>query len=90
MSDAKVTSKGRITIPKSVRDRLGIRAGDYVRFKVDAEGSVRVEPLDAMGRSRTLAGWLNDRIDAGGPIDIGTLARTMERSVAGRVLSALD
>lgn len=32
MSHAKVTSKGQITIPKRVREELGIRVGDVVTF----------------------------------------------------------
>ena len=32
MTTAKVTSKGQITIPKPVRDRLGLRSGDRVGF----------------------------------------------------------
>jgi AbrB family looped-hinge helix DNA binding protein len=36
MAIATVTSKGQITIPAKVRDRLGINAGDQVEF-LDAE-----------------------------------------------------
>jgi antitoxin PrlF len=32
---AKVTSKGQITIPKVVRDALGINEGDEVVFRVE-------------------------------------------------------
>ncbi|MGH8923824.1 MAG: AbrB/MazE/SpoVT family DNA-binding domain-containing protein [Acidimicrobiia bacterium] len=32
---AKVTSKGQITIPKEVRDALGIAEGDEVVFRVE-------------------------------------------------------
>jgi antitoxin PrlF len=32
MAAATVTSKGQITLPKTVRDRLGIVAGDRVEF----------------------------------------------------------
>ena len=32
MATAIVTSKGQITIPKSVRERLGVDAGDRVEF----------------------------------------------------------
>lgn len=32
MSGAKLTSKGQITLPKSVRDRLRLSAGDRVEF----------------------------------------------------------
>jgi AbrB family looped-hinge helix DNA binding protein len=34
MSDLSVTSKGQVTIPKAVRQKLGIRAGSKVQFRV--------------------------------------------------------
>jgi antitoxin PrlF len=39
MATAVITSKGQITIPKSVRERLGVGAGDRVEF-VEAENGV--------------------------------------------------
>lgn len=38
---AKVTSKGQITIPREVRRRLGVRAGDKLEFEDNGDG-VRV------------------------------------------------
>ncbi|HAZ27071.1 TPA: AbrB family transcriptional regulator [Candidatus Acetothermia bacterium] len=35
MTKAKVTSKGQITLPKRVRARLGLAAGDEVEFVED-------------------------------------------------------
>jgi len=35
---AKVTSKGQITLPREVRRRLGVRAGDRVEFEESADG----------------------------------------------------
>jgi AbrB family looped-hinge helix DNA binding protein len=32
---AKLTSKGQITVPKSVRDSLGLEPGDQVLFRLD-------------------------------------------------------
>jgi antitoxin PrlF len=37
---ARVTSKGQITVPKVVRDALGIASGDEVVFRVDGHRAV--------------------------------------------------
>jgi antitoxin PrlF len=42
MATATVTSKGQITLPKIVRDRLGVGAGDKVEFVETAPGIFRV------------------------------------------------
>jgi antitoxin PrlF len=39
-SSAKVTSKGQITIPKSVRDALDLHVGDEVIFRVERSRAV--------------------------------------------------
>ena len=39
MSSATVTSRGKVTIPKSVRHNLGLRAGDSIEF-VDEQDEV--------------------------------------------------
>jgi AbrB family looped-hinge helix DNA binding protein len=44
MSEAKMTSKGQITVPKDVRLKLGLRPGDRVRFIVEGDGRVRLLP----------------------------------------------
>lgn len=38
---AKVTSKGQVTIPKAIRDQLGLREGDWLVFEPKA-GHVEV------------------------------------------------
>jgi AbrB family looped-hinge helix DNA binding protein len=38
MAAATLTSKGQITLPKSVRERLGIQAGDRIEFIESEEG----------------------------------------------------
>jgi antitoxin PrlF len=37
---ARVTSKGQVTVPKVVRDALGIRDGDEVIFRVEGDRAV--------------------------------------------------
>ncbi len=52
MSEATVTSKGQITIPKAVRERLQLEPGDIVTFDVRDDGTVilvaRNEPLERL------------------------------------------
>jgi AbrB family looped-hinge helix DNA binding protein len=50
---ATVTSKGQVTIPKRVRERLQIEAGDRLEFVVTEEGELTVRrERDAMERLR--------------------------------------
>lgn len=42
VDNAKVMSKGQITIPKDIRDLLGLSCGNRVTFIVDGSGSVRL------------------------------------------------
>ena len=39
---ARLTSKGQITIPKRVRDYLGLKPGSTVKFEVNGNGEVLV------------------------------------------------
>lgn len=53
-----VTAKGQVTIPKSIRERLGLAAGDAVRFDLDPSGRVILTRVDcaATGRMTGLRG----------------------------------
>jgi len=42
----KVTSKGQVTIPKAVRDHLGIAPGSEVTFRRAPDGSIVIEKAD--------------------------------------------
>jgi AbrB family looped-hinge helix DNA binding protein len=44
MATATVTSKGQLTLPKSVRDELGIRAGDRIDFVKMDNGRFAIIP----------------------------------------------
>ena len=41
-----VTSKGQVTIPKPVREHLGIAPGSQVEFRRAADGSIVIERAD--------------------------------------------
>lgn len=42
---ATVTDKGQVTVPKEIRDRLGIEAGAKLDFQIEPDGTLRVRPL---------------------------------------------
>ena len=50
-----VTSKGQVTIPKRVRERLGIEPGSLVAFELTESGEVVLRPV-AAGRRRVPPG----------------------------------
>ena len=44
--EVTVTSKGQVTIPVEVRDRLGVRSGGKLRFALEADDRVVMMPVD--------------------------------------------
>ena len=45
MPTATVTTKGQVTIPKEVREHLGVETGDRLSFVVQEDGTVIVKPI---------------------------------------------
>ena len=44
MPRARITSKGQVTIPKEIRDGLGVEPGDSLDFQLE-DGHVEVKPV---------------------------------------------
>jgi len=42
--ESAITTKGQATIPKAIREHLGLKAGDRVKFFVHSDGSVVLLP----------------------------------------------
>jgi len=68
MVSAKITTKGQVTIPKRIRDRMGLRAGDRVDF-VEEDGGYRLQKLTSenpfdkwRGYLKHLAGRTTDEL----------------------------
>jgi antitoxin PrlF len=53
--DSAITSKGQATIPKAIREHLGLRPGDRVKFFVHPDGSVVLLPKLAVAALRGIA-----------------------------------
>jgi len=53
-STARVTSKGQVTIPKSVRDALDLREGDELLFRVERSRAVVAKTPDFLALAGTV------------------------------------
>jgi AbrB family looped-hinge helix DNA binding protein len=40
-----VTDKGQVTLPKTIRDQLGIQAGTRIAFEIQADNTLKVRVL---------------------------------------------
>lgn len=65
----KITSKGQISVPKAIRERLGVQPGDTLIYEVSGETVLikRLEPFDAAFHaaiSATLDEWNSAEDDA--------------------------
>ena len=46
MVQARLTGKGQVTIPKTIRDYLHLDTGSKIDFVIDENGDVKVIPLN--------------------------------------------
>lgn len=60
MAASKLTSKGQITIPKKVRERLGVKPGDRLQFK-DFEGKYVIEKKVEKSPFDRYVGYLKEK-----------------------------
>jgi antitoxin PrlF len=44
-AEATLTSKGQITLPARIHERLGVKAGDRLRFHVTDSGQLTITPV---------------------------------------------
>jgi len=74
--DATLTTKGQVTIPKRIREKLGLEAGTEVEFILDDDGSLQVRPkVPPMERLRAI----QDRLSAQ-EIDIDRMRRESKQA----------
>lgn len=57
----RVTSKGQVTIPIEIRERLGLLPGTEVEFDVDGEAARLTRAEAAAGRGRSIVDRLRGR-----------------------------
>ena len=72
MAESTVTSKGQTTLPKSIREALGVVPGDRVRYVILDNNDVRMIPIRPL--SRLFGAFKHE----GPPVSV----QDMERAVA--------
>jgi AbrB family looped-hinge helix DNA binding protein len=80
MPRALITAKGQTTIPKAIRERLGVAPGDRIDFVVQADGTVTVEP--AVQGVAPLKGLL--AVKGRRPVSVEAMHAVIRKRAAGR------
>ena len=81
MIESGITSRGQTTLPKAVREALGVKPGDRVRYAI-LDGRVMLMPVRPASR---LAGML--RYD-GPPASLEDMDRAITEAVTERTLGS--
>ena len=44
-TQSRMSSKGQTVIPKAVREKLGLKTGDLIRFRIGEKGAVTLDKV---------------------------------------------
>ena len=87
MSASTLTSKGQVTIPKEVRERLGLKEGDRLVFRFDDQGTLLVRP-EARSPLGRLPGLLH-HLAGERPVTVEEMNEAVKRRAAERFKEAV-
>jgi AbrB family looped-hinge helix DNA binding protein len=77
---ARVTSKGQVTLPKHLRQSLGIHEGDHVEFAVESSRKASVRRLKTPGSSSGVMKHLAKKK----PVSIEEMDKAIRSAVGGK------
>ena len=85
MIESTITSKGQTTLPKAVREALGVGPGDRVRYRIEGDAVRIVRPrsvLDLVGCLKEYAG--------GRPLTIDEMDEAVAEGAAASGMAGLE
>lgn len=74
-----VTSKGQVTVPESIRDYLGIRAGNLVYFEIDPRAKKVSVSKSVSSTMDEIAGSLHSDV---GYVDLDIVRERVAKDIA--------
>ena len=80
MEESTITSKGQTTIPKSIREHMGVKAGGRVRFFVRPDGIVMMLPVIPVSKLRGMVKY------DGPPVSLEEMDEAIAAGAAGEPL----
>jgi AbrB family looped-hinge helix DNA binding protein len=82
-----LTSKGQVTIPRPIRDRLGLRTGDCLDFRFAEDGTLVVSPYSDSPLGR-LPGFLS-HLASELPVGLETMKEAVRQRAGEKYLEAV-
>jgi AbrB family looped-hinge helix DNA binding protein len=80
MEEAKITAKGQITIPRAVREHLGVKPGDRIRFFLHPSGEIVARPVVPVARLRGVLADQRRKVVSVEEMDDAIAAQVTERN----------
>ena len=84
MIESTVTSKGQTTLPKPVREALGVGPGDRVRYRIEGDTVRIVRPRSVLDLAGCLKEYAGDRPMTVEGMDEAAAAAVVERDERSR------
>jgi AbrB family looped-hinge helix DNA binding protein len=79
VEEVTVDSKGRIQIPKAVRDKVGLHAGGKARLKVEKDTVVIIPPISAEEFIKEMEGCIKEGEAAMDPLKLKKIWEPIEK-----------
>ena len=74
-----LSSKGQITIPKQIRNRLGLKAGDRVTWAITDSGEIKITPKT---KSALAIGGCLKHLSRRKPVSVEQMNRSIKKAAA--------
>ena len=79
--DVIVDSKGRILIPKNVRDKAGLKLGGKARIKIERENIIISAPVSPEEFIKEMEGCIKEGVPTIDPLDLKKIWRQNKRTL---------